>query len=188
MEKGLVFSLWSFFYSAFLQGNLQTYNYILKCMKAYFQSSSPAVVVNLVNLRMLLLYSHMYVGQCGHAPRMTFGLDSGLCHVRSVAGARNRSDQTGQELGPAGASPCFLGLLPHPLSSCRPLLLLSSQLILSIPRPLNQWGMTVGTRVRASQRRRGGVLSALSLHADTVRGGVTLSSTIVSGSSLAQEV
>lgn len=67
MEKGLVFSLWSFFYSAFLQGNLQTYNYILKCMKAYFQSSPPAVVVNLVNLRMLLLYSHMYVGQCGHA-------------------------------------------------------------------------------------------------------------------------
>ena len=135
-------------------------------MKVYFVLFSPAVVANLVNICVLLLYSYMYLGQYGHAEEVTFNLDSDLCPVRSVVGSRNRSKKSmiRQDRNLANIlSPHFLGLLPHPLSSCRPLLFFSSLLILSIPRLLDQWEITVGTRARASQRRRRG-LSCLLCH------------------------
>ena len=37
--------------------------------------------MNLVNLRVLLVYSYMYVGQYGHAMGATFDPDSELCHL-----------------------------------------------------------------------------------------------------------
>lgn len=133
---------------------MQTRRNVLICTKACFLLFFSAVLVNLVNV--LFLYSYMCVSQYGHAEGVTFNSD--LCQCRSVAGSRNRSTlsliRRDRNSGQRVHLPISLAFCPLPLSSCRPLLPLSSQLILSIPRLLDQSGITVGTRARAGRSRR----------------------------------
>lgn len=86
---------------------------------------------------------------------VTFNVD--LCHCRSVAGSRNRSKMSlirhDRNSGQRVHLPISLASWPHPLSSSRPPLLYSSQLILGIPRLLHQLGITVGTSAGAGSRR-----------------------------------
>lgn len=126
------------------------------CMKSTFFPFSPAVLVNLMNLRVLPFYSYV----CQSAEGVTVNLDNDLCHIRLMAGSRNRSKMSLiRHDSNSGQRPC----LPVSLPFAPSIVILSFQLILSIRLLLDLEGINVETRARKKEEE-GRRLSCLLCH------------------------